>query len=230
MSANGKVVWSEGLFLQPQHFQQQDRHFETLVDARLRALASHGHGFVELELDPAALVLGKVQLARARGVLPDGTPFDIPAADAGPVALEIGADLKDERIVLALPVRRAGELELENAEDPASLARLTPRDVDVADTALPGYRTALVRVGELRLALMRERDATDAYARLGVVQIVERRADASLVLSRSYIPPVLHASADTTLQGYVRELHGLLHQRGEALASRLGQPGRGGVA
>jgi len=230
MSANGKVVWSEGLFLQPQHFQQQDRHFETLIDARLRALASHGHGFVELELDPAALVLGKVQLARARGVLPDGTPFDIPAADAGPVALEIGADLKDELIVLALPVRRAGELELENAEDPASLARLTPRDVDVADTALPGYRTALVRVGELRLALMRERDATDAYARLGVVQIVERRADASLVLSRSYIPPVLHALADTTLQGYVRELHGLLHQRGEALASRLGQPGRGGVA
>ena len=31
------------------------------------------------------------------------------------------------------------------------------------------------------------------------------------------------------LDGYLRELHGLLHQRGEALAARLAQPGRAGV-
>ncbi len=32
MSWNNRVVWSEGMFLRPQHFQQQDRYIETLVE------------------------------------------------------------------------------------------------------------------------------------------------------------------------------------------------------
>ena len=32
MSAHNRVVWSEGLFMQPQHFQQQDRYFERYVE------------------------------------------------------------------------------------------------------------------------------------------------------------------------------------------------------
>ncbi len=31
MGWENKVVWTEGLFLQPQHLQQQDRYFERLV-------------------------------------------------------------------------------------------------------------------------------------------------------------------------------------------------------
>jgi type VI secretion system protein ImpJ len=80
------------------------------------------------------------------------------------------------------------------------------------------------------MRLMRKRDVTDAYTTLGVVQVTERRADNQVVLSKSYIPPVLHAGTDAVLASYVRELHGLLHQRGEALAGRLSQLGRGGVS
>ena len=29
---NSKVLWTEGLFLQPHHFQQHDRYLERLVD------------------------------------------------------------------------------------------------------------------------------------------------------------------------------------------------------
>ena len=45
----------------------------------------------------------------------------------------------------------------------------------------------------------------------------------------AYVPPLLHASAHAVLDSHVREIHGMLHQRGEALAARLAQPGRGGV-
>lgn len=37
MSWNNRVVWSEGMFLRPQHFQQHDRYLETLVDGRCRS-------------------------------------------------------------------------------------------------------------------------------------------------------------------------------------------------
>ncbi|EQD50471.1 hypothetical protein B1B_11229, partial [mine drainage metagenome] len=34
MTQNNKVVWSEGLFLRPQHMQQQERYLERFVDLR----------------------------------------------------------------------------------------------------------------------------------------------------------------------------------------------------
>ena len=34
-----KVIWSEGMFLQPQHFQQLDRYHEKLIENRTRPLA-----------------------------------------------------------------------------------------------------------------------------------------------------------------------------------------------
>jgi type VI secretion system protein ImpJ len=77
---------------------------------------------------------------------------------------------------------------------------------------------------------MLERDAGEGYATIGVARVVERRADNKLVLDTQYIPPMMHAQGNQILDGYVREICGLLHQRGEALAARLSQPGRGGVA
>jgi type VI secretion system protein ImpJ len=40
---------------------------------------------------------------------------------------------------------------------------------------------------------------------------------------------MLHAQAQPVLDGYLREVHGMLHQRGEALGARMAQPGRAGT-
>lgn len=231
MPWNNKVVWSEGMFLQPQHFQQHDRYLERLLEGRSAPLLGYGWGFSSIELNATALALGKIQLTAARGILPDGTPFDFPHQDDSPAPLEIGADIKDELIVLALPMRRAGGDEVEFGDHAeASLARFSATETEIRDSNSDSGQTAPVQVGNLRLRLMRKRDATDAYTTLGVVQVTERRADNQVVLQKAYIPPMLHASSDGTLAGYVRELHGLLHQRGEALGARISQPGRGGVS
>ncbi len=226
-----RVIWSEGMFLQPQHFQQHDRYLERIIEHRAGAIAPYGWGYLQLELDADALALGKVQIAAARGVLPDGTVFHFPEEDAAPEPLEIGAEVRDELIVLALPVRRAGSIESTTAAgDPDTLARFAVVDADVPDTHSTSDASALVELGGLRLRLFRESEVTDAYCTLGVVRVLERRADNQVVLDNTYIPPTLHAGAQPLLARHVRDLHGLLHQRGDALASRLSQPGRGGVA
>ena len=81
MSHRSKVVWSEGLFLRPQHFQQHDRYLERYLQVRSDALRSHGWGFSELRLDRDLLRLGKVAINSAQGVFPDGTPFSMPDDD-----------------------------------------------------------------------------------------------------------------------------------------------------
>src|SRR5690349_9124800 len=200
MPWNDKVVWSEGLFLEPQHFQQHDRYWERRIEGRAQPLLGYAWGFVTLELDRAALALGKVQLTAARGVFPDGTPFDFPAEDSAPIALDIENDVREESIVLALPLRRPGSDEADRAElHEQSLTRYSIGELEVRDSNAAANQASVVQVGRLRTRLMRKRDVTDAYTTLGIAHVLERRADNHVVLSPSYIPPTLHAATDSVL-------------------------------
>jgi type VI secretion system protein ImpJ len=218
------------MFLQPQHFQQQDRYIERLVEGRAAPLQGHGWGFARLEFDSAALSIGKVQLTTASGILPDGTPFDFPGHDAPPVPLDIGADVKSELVVLAAPLRGAGLETTDSSEDTNGPARYLVRELDVRDANAPGQGSAVIQVGSLRLRLGLKRDVGAGYAALGVCRVRERRPDNLVLLIKDYIPPVLDASASPLLASFVRDVSGLIHQRGEALAVQLAHPGRGGVA
>lgn len=230
MTWHNKVVWTEGMFLQPQHFQQHDRYLAHQLDARLAASFGYGWGFFALALDDAALAQGKLALSSASGVLPDGTAFHIPGHDAAPAALDIPADARNELVLLAVSLARPGVAESDAEGGGGSMPpRFRVAEVDVGDTNATAEREAPIQIGQLNLRLILARDASEGTSHIGVARIVERRADNRLILDTSYIPPTLHAPNNAILDGYVREVHGLLHQRGEALAARLGQPGRGGV-
>lgn len=230
MSWYSKVLWSEGLFLRPQHLQQQDRHHEWWVEARARSLGSHFWGFFALELDAPALLSGQLALDSARGVLPDGTPFDFPATDEAPGALEVPAGLHDALVYLTLPLRRPDSLEAVRPEQPAGLARYRYADEAVIDSTGSATAPEPLEIGQPNLRLALEPQAGDDVVRLAVARIVERRPDNSLVLDRNFIPPLLSCRASPLLWGWLRELNGRLAQRGQALAARLGQPGQGGIA
>lgn len=231
MSWNSKVIWSEGMFLQPQHFQQHDRHLENLIESRSAAIAPYHWGHQVLRVDDQALKLGRIALVSGAGVLPDGTPFRFPEVDAAPLPLEIPADAKDETVYLAAPLRRAGADEADLAgDDAAGLTRYRVSDTSITDNNTGADTAALVQLGELRLRIMLKRDVTDAYACVGVLRVRERRADNQVLLDSAYIAPTLAVGDSATLAAYLREIEGLLHQRGEAIAARLSSPGRGGVA
>ncbi|MCE2914445.1 MAG: type VI secretion system baseplate subunit TssK [Rubrivivax sp.] len=230
MTWHNKVMWTEGMFLQPQHFQQQDRFQARQVDARLGAGLAWPWGFTSLQLDEPSLLQGRLQLVAARGVLPDGLAFSLPGDDPAPAAFDVPADARDQWVVLALPAVRAGvpESDAESGES-AMPPRWRTVDVDVADIHAASLRAAPLQIGRMNLRLMLARDLNDGQVALGVARIVERRADGRIVLDTQYVPPMLHAPGHPVLDGWLREVHGMLHQRCEALASRLAQPGRAGV-
>jgi type VI secretion system protein ImpJ len=230
MTWYNKVMWTEGMFLQPQHFQQQDRFAGRQLDGRFAASIPWPWGFASLQLDDAALLLGRVALSSARGQLPDGLVFSIPGDDPAPPAFEVPGDVRDQVVVLAVAMARPGvaESDVEAAES-SMPPRYRASDIDVADSHAASLREAPLQIGRLNLRLMLARDANEGYTTLGVARIIERRADGRVVLDTHYVPPMLHAPAHVVLDGYGREVLGMLHQRGEALASRLVQPGRAGV-
>ncbi|HRZ05027.1 MAG TPA: type VI secretion system baseplate subunit TssK [Candidatus Competibacteraceae bacterium] len=222
MSWYSKVVWSEGMFLRPQHFQQQDRYLEALVRQSCNPLRPYAWGVVELALDREALALGKVGVTTARGLLPDGTPFSIPDHDPPPPPLEIDADVRDTRVMLALPLRRTGMADVERGDyqDTSARYRATAREVrdNNIDTA---NNSAQVEIGERRLRLFLDtRDSSD-YTCISIAQVLEKRSDQTVVLDADYLPPCLDCRGVPALKGFVTEVLGLLHQRGDALAERV---------
>ena len=81
MSWDSKVLWTEGLFLQPHHFQQADRYTEALVAGLARRVTPYAWGLSSLTIDEEALKIGQVAIKTATGLTQDGAVFRIPEAD-----------------------------------------------------------------------------------------------------------------------------------------------------
>ena len=136
MTDKGRVVWTEGMFLRPQHFQQQTRYFESLIEARVRAVSDFNWGLVTFEFDQELMLQGKLSLATASGILPDGTPFSLPERDTPPPIIEMGSEVKNQNVYLALPERRSGMPEMQlPGSDTISQGRLMSSEVSIIDTA-----------------------------------------------------------------------------------------------
>ena len=230
MSWNNRVVWSEGMFIGTQHFQQHDRYLENLIDARSRPLAVGAWGFSELLIDQGLLAQGKLAIVSARGLLPDGTPFNIPHDDLAPSPLTIDESLRDGLVYLALPLKRAGSRDTVDEGEALGGARYLSQVREVRDDNAPFENRAPVALGSRALRLLTAEDGLGDYAAIGMVRVKEKRADRALVLDDSYIPPVLDVTASKPLTAFRGELLGLLHQRGEALAGRVVASGAGGAS
>lgn len=223
------------MFLQPHHLQQHDRYLQTQLETRAAALRPYSWGFASLEIDEQLLKLGKLALLSCSGVFPDGTPFNLPADDDLPEPLDIPEGTRGVLVALALPVRRPGVPESAgdgNGKDAGAenFARHRSAELDVADSNDPNATNALVQIGKLRVTLALEADVANAYTLLGVARVIERLPDNRVVLEGDYSAPCVDIRVARRLAAFTDDLVGLLHQRGEALAARLVQPGVTGVA
>jgi type VI secretion system protein ImpJ len=230
MSSRNRVVWSEGLFLRPQHFQQQARYLERYIEGRARELRVHSWGLAELELENDLLAIGKVGLRRAAGVFPDGTPFAMPDDDPLPPPIELTPQVRDQRVFLSVALRKEGARESDRREAVEGLVRLKSQDFEVRDTTSDSSTAATLEVAALRSRLLLASESREDFACIPLAHIRECRADKVVVLDDRFIPTVLNAHRSARLATFMTELQGLLHQRGEALAARAVASGRGGAA
>jgi type VI secretion system protein ImpJ len=230
MSWDNRVLWSEGLFLQPHHFQQHDRWIEALSRGVSGVGTPYPWGLRQLAVDQDLLRLGKLAVTECAGILPDGTPFDAPERDPLPTPLELGDDDAGQRLYLALPLARAGATESGGGDSRATMLRYRASELTVRDNTEGAGTETLMEVGRLDLRLLRERDARDGFACCGLVRVLECRADRQVVLDPSYVPPCIDYRAAPRLAAFTDELQGLLHRQAEARAGRVRGVGRGGVS
>ncbi|QNF25522.1 type VI secretion system baseplate subunit TssK [Aeromonas hydrophila] len=229
MSSRNRVIWREGLFIKPQHFQQQQRHSDYALHARLSALSDYFYGMQSLAINEDYLGFGRIALVGATGILPDGTVFNIPNDDVLPTPLEVtDASVANQKVYLALPLSVSGVNEVNQGGQVAT--RLQAHRHDVRDLHSEGGDVVSLEVGRVSLRLMLEREDRSAYASLAIARILDKRPDGGLVLDPNFMPCSISVSAIPTLKRFLGESAGLVAERARSLSQRIAAPGQQGVA
>lgn len=227
MTESNKVVWSEGLFLRTQHFQQQDRYTEALMRGALAAHPLQRFGFARLELDKAALDAGQIAVRAADGLFPDGTPFSIPSDMPPPPPISVKADSKAGLVTLAIPTEQPGGTNIDSAHGDPSGARYRGVSMLARDAVRGGADPEDIEVARLTARLVAPGEELAGYIGLPVTRIDGVRADGSVALTEGHLPPALTISAVPWYAGLLQELVTGLDRVAEAHGSMvLGGAGR----
>ncbi|WP_188093371.1 type VI secretion system baseplate subunit TssK [Photorhabdus heterorhabditis] len=216
-----KVLWMEGMFLRPHHFQQADEY----VDARLRQWGTlqraYNWGFSSLKLDESQLALGKISLLAASGIMPDGTSFEFTETNEAPPALAISTSLRSQIITLAIPAYLTGRESVSFDDAPDSLARYQAFEKEVNDINSLALSSTTLHCGKLRLRLLPENELNGEWIAMGVLRVLEKNQDGIVILDTGYIPPLLNCWTSPLLQNMTHDLYALLLQRSRQLSHHL---------
>ena len=229
MTINNRVVWEEGLFIRPQHFQQETRYIEQHVNYRMENSHVYPYGLTDIEFDRHYLTFGKLVIVRASGVMPDGTGFNIPVDTPPPPPLSLSdSTAAGEVVYLTLPVRTHGVSEVEWPEANSG-SRYTVELKDIKDIHSRDGDYTSVNLGALKLGLKLEREDRSAFSALAIARIAHQ-SEGAIELDGNFYPTSLAVSAIAPLRRFLGEISGLMRERAKALAARIGSPSQAGVA
>ena len=210
-----KPVWTEGLFMTPQHLQQSDQYHEALLHSRMHAVMSYDWGITGVAFDERALVAGQLKLLKCHGFFPDGTPFFVgdrgeDSVEARPLEGAFPAAIETLDLFLAVPNQRDNHSNV--GLDPAKAGpavRYVAQSTTVPDLNTGRNETAIIWAkGNMRLLFGTE--ARDAFNSVRIGQLVRDRTGA-IVVKKSFIPSILHVGASEHLmQGLRRVLSALV--------------------
>jgi type VI secretion system protein ImpJ len=239
-----RVVWQEGMYLTPHHFQAQRRHFEDTLASTMHALFPNGYGFSSVVIDQDTLRNDVLILQEAVGVFPDTTPFRIPESDERPQPLLLAeriAPTVDSTVVhLALPTWTSDRPNIDGAtEDGASAfgdayrASLSPRDErryaaitrEVTDEVTGTDRVA-VKFATKRLRMLLDSELDASIVSLPLARL-RRDSTGRFIVDDTFVGPTLRIGASPYLVQMLQRTVAMLAAKGSALESAAGAPQAG---
>lgn len=223
-----KLMWGEGLFLKPQHFQRQDLYHEQRLSAGLRSVHACLWGILGLRIDRDALDSGLLRLLELRAIMQDGEQIDAPHADPLPEARGLAEmDIPADGLVfhLALPLLRP---EGGNSATPGARQAALSRYLLDSESAEDLYTNAVE--GELtvlrkQLRLLADHEPREQFLSFPVVK-VRRTASGGFEPDAGFLPPCISIASSPVLSGMLRRLMDMLEAKCEALYGHHREPSR----
>lgn len=228
MIRSPKVLWGEGLFLRPQHFQRQDAYHEGRLAEVARALNPFGWGVQRLQVDTDALKAGLVQLRALELILPDGDLYAAPSEDELPVPVALSslpADLSQVVFHLALaPMRHAGSNFARDGHAAQPGTRYVQRE-EAATDWFTGAVDASLATLRRQARLLTEHEPREHLVTVPLLRL-RRQGTGGFTRDESFVPPVLSLEAAPALLLQLRSLLDVLQAKVDALYGMHREPSR----
>lgn len=213
-----KILWGEGLFLRPQHFQRQDAYHEYRLHQLLSTLYPYAWGVQRLRFDTQSLANSTVRLVEAVAVFPDGEPYAAPEADELPPPLSlqdwpVGADSAEIRLLLPGLRDHGGNCAVDADPGGRRFLSASHRSADWYSQAAEAEITFLRK--NARLVLSNEPLQADAMLPIARIR---RTAEGGFELDESFIPPCTSIRTAPALTLALRRLLDALSAKIDALS------------
>jgi type VI secretion system protein ImpJ len=227
MSYSSKVLWGEGLFLRPQHFQRQDMYHESRLREIGLALHPYSWGLRSVEIDHDSLSSGVLHLKKLSLILPDGEIYSAPGSDNLPAQITLDtlpADASEIIFYLALhQIKNIGGNYTEPAENTFT-ARFVTHRADGPDL-FTNAKTEPIEYLKKSVKLIADSEPRDQFTSIPIVRI-RRTSTNGFEVDDSFMPPCLSVEASPALVKQARNLLDSLQAKVNALYGHHREPSK----
>jgi type VI secretion system protein ImpJ len=228
MKLLSRVVWAEGMYLAPQHFQAQNRYFEEAFQFATSSLWNHAYGLAACQLDADALRNGTVSLLQARGMFQDGLPFDIPECDARPEPRNIAEQFlpitESLTVALAIPRWQPGQQNCDLDAMPTGNVRYTGATEMVHDENT-GQDAKPVQIGRKNIRIVVAGREDDNLLTLPIARVT-RDQSGHFVYDPTHVPPTLRLSSNERLTSMLQRLVEILEEKSAVVTQEQQSSGK----
>jgi type VI secretion system protein ImpJ len=215
------ILWGEGMFLRPQHFQQQALYTENRFSEVLRGLRNHVWGIRSASFDLEALKLGQIRPVELSLLFQDGCSLDAPGHAPLPLERNL-ADIPgigiETTLYAVLPFLNAyGSNCADQASGSARPSRYRTERTVLTDLFTTAHE-AEVTLLHPHVRLMVEEENRDGQLSLPLARL-RKTAAGSWQIDEDYIPPLLHIGASPLLERLLKRLLDILQVKHQALTA-----------
>ncbi|HWP19958.1 MAG TPA: type VI secretion system baseplate subunit TssK [Burkholderiaceae bacterium] len=223
-----KMLWGEGLFLRPQHFQRQDAYHEWRLAEMSRALHPYAWGVRSLRVATEALQAGVLRITELQAIFPDGEVYDAPHVDELPPPLPLSAlqELGAQTVFhLAMaPLRTHGSNFAATQEEASTAVRYVQHHEPASDW-YTGAVEAEITTLRKSVKLLADPQPRDHLVSIPLLRL-KRTSTGEMEIDPRFVPPSLSISASPVLHGSLRRLLDVLQAKVDALYGFHREPSR----
>jgi len=228
MKTPSKILWTEGVTLRPQHFQQQDRYHEARLHRMTAALLPYAWGLAaEATWDEEALANNILRAGSLSLVFQDGETYDAPGPDLLPEAVELSELPPSEHhftFYVALPaqMQHGGNLAGVREQDKGQ-ARFRQIELETPDLYTEALDAGIVYLAK-QVRLLSHLTPRAGYVSVPVLRL--RRRGAGFEIDPTFIAPSLSVAAAPALVRLLDALMQKLQAKTDALYAAQREPSK----
>lgn len=216
-----RVLWGEGMFLRPHHFQQQAQFLEQSIATHLRTARQHPWGVRQITLDEDGLQHGLLRVDRLSLIFQDGLAIDAPSTDPLPLARNL-TELKQlgvkTRVYACLPLLNAfGGNTIEPGAASPRPPRFNNERITVGDLYTQSQEAEVTAL-RANVRLMLEEENRDGHLAIPIAQI-SKNATGTWQIDADYIAPAVMLQGAAPLNALIRRLLDILLVKSQALTA-----------